>query len=149
MSKFPEINKYGGRVRSIADNISYMLRGNIYFIDGFSFFAFGGGYSNPQHQPSLWQEQEVPSHFEIQFARNTLSKSNYSIDYIITHSAPNDILNQINISPFFSDTEFTDFLSFIYHNVKYKKWFCGHYHIDASLNNNTFSIVYDKIHCIS
>ena len=148
LSKFPEINKYGGRVKSIANNVSYMLRGNIYYIDGFSFFAFGGGYSNPQHQSLLWQEQEIPNHSEIQFAYNTLNKANRSVDYIITHSAPNDILNLLNITPFFSNTEFTDFLSFIYNNVRFKKWFCGHYHIDSSINNNTFSIVYDKIHRI-
>ena len=146
--KYPEIDKYDAKMKCISNNIYYMLRGNVYSIDGITFFAFGGGYSNPNHSTVLWQPQEVPSHFEILYGETTLHQYNNTVDYIITHSAPNEILLQLDIVPFYDNTEFTSFLSYIYHNVSFSKWFCGHYHRDSTLNNDTFSIVYDKIHRI-
>ena len=37
------------------------------------------------------------------------------------------------------------FMNYIYENVKYKMWFCGHYHKDIWLSKENIQILYKNI----
>ncbi|MBR6666356.1 MAG: metallophosphoesterase [Lachnospiraceae bacterium] len=145
INKCEIVNRYGGPMHKISNNIYHMIRGNIYTICGSSFFAFGGAYSNPNQQPKVWQSQEIPSREEIAYGKNSLLKRKKVVDYIVTHAAPNEIIWELGIVPFYSNTCFTNFLSWILNDIQFKHWFCGHYHIDKRMQKYNFSVLYDNI----
>lgn len=145
INKYEVVTRYGGVMHKISDNIFHMIRGNIYTICGNSFFAFGGAYSNPNNPPIIWQSEEVPSREEIIYGKNNLLDRNIMVDYIVTHAAPNEIVLAVGIEPFYSGTYFTNFLSWMLHNVQYKWWYCGHYHIDEEIRNKKISVLYNDI----
>lgn len=45
LNTFPLVDMFGSKVRKINDSVYQLLRGEIYNIDGYKFFAFGGARS--------------------------------------------------------------------------------------------------------
>lgn len=45
-NEFPIVNFYGSKAHKIRDNICHLMRGNIYEIEGHTFFCFGGASSH-------------------------------------------------------------------------------------------------------
>ena len=68
-----------------------------------------------------------------------LEKRNYKIDVVLSHTCPLDyqpvdmFLSGIDQSAVDSSTE--EWLSEIEYELDYKKWYCGHYHIERRLYN--------------
>lgn len=134
----------GGKVHKITDNCIHLMRGQIYNINGKTFFTFGGaksidkefrieGYSWWRREESSWQEQNE--------ALDNLAKYNNKVDYIITHAAPNNILYRIN--PSFKVDNTTNFLYEIEKNTKFKHWYFGHYHDDKKMDDKHTMLLYD------
>ena len=69
------------------------MRGEIYTIEGKTFFTFGGGYSidQPLRKENVsWRPQEMPSKQEYENGLTHLEKVNNQVDYILTHTAPDE-----------------------------------------------------------
>ena len=121
----------GGRAHLIAPNIFHMMRGEIFNIDGRSFFAFGGGHSQDFEfrQGRNWWQREQPTHAEINRAIHNLNDYDARVDYIITHEPPAslkdclgvDMQQRLEIHTFFED---------IIKQCQYRKWFFGKCHMD-------------------
>ena len=63
LSSYPVREMYGGRVRCLGGNLYQLLRGEIYTIEGKSFFAFGGGDSDDKElrrENGTWWKEELP-----------------------------------------------------------------------------------------
>ncbi len=122
----------GGIVRQISPNIVHLQRGEIYTIEGDTYFTFGGGHSQDieyRTETGNWWKQEHPTHDEIRHAIYKLQESKSKVDYIITHEPPAslkdclgvDVQQRLEIHTFFED---------IIKECEYKKWFFGKCHMD-------------------
>lgn len=157
---FDEIYSYpiekwnGGLVHYIRNNIRHLMRGEIYTIGTKKFFTFGGGYSidkewrqwyQDTYGKQIWWAQEFPSEEEITNAMINLKDHNWKVDYIITHSAPTNILPLV--SEFFISSAKADIdivnstLEEIRQKTIFKHWFFGHYHGEKEIDDK-FTLLY-------
>ena len=143
---------HGGKVHRISDSIIHLMRGQVFEIDGKSFFTMGGAESHDKADrilgKSYWSN-ELPSESEYTEALRNLQNHGYKVDYIITHCATTalqkEIRNQIDGTAYKSDTllKFFDELDMM---MNYQKWFCGHYHIDlTSKSNSRIRVLFEDI----
>lgn len=163
--QYPLVEKYGNMVRQIRSNVFHLQRGLIYEIEGKTFFAFGGAYSidkarrvafNPERskdKPVLWWPQEMPNEEEYRRGMDSLMAVNYKVDYIITHTAPNAILELLRytlspeersgfvLNP--HDMRLRSYLDMIWYNADFKRWYFGHWHKDAHLTDKARALLFD------
>ena len=135
-SEFPVEQRYGGTVRRIKDNIFWLTRGQIFDIEGKTFFMMGGAYSIDKYMRTAhrsWWERELPSNDEYRTAIQNLKNTDNQVDYIITHTCPVSSIIQMRMTPSQKDLELTGFLDWIRHDVTYKHWYFGHWHDDKKI----------------
>lgn len=124
----PEETWNGGKINRISKNILRLRRGEIYNIEGDSFFVFGGcSTSKKWKELGLWHEGDTPSKAQLENAYENLKKANYQVDYILTHKY---FCNECFV-PMGGDEHSLFMLNrFIDNNVSFKKWISGHRHQD-------------------
>ena len=128
----------GGKVHRIRKNIVHLMRGEIFDIQGHTFFVFGGAASidRARRIPGRhWWPEELPNNREYNNAIVNLEARGGDVEYIVTHTAPTYIIQAMgyNTAPEANDTELCGFLEWVARdsNAKaYKKWFFGHWHLD-------------------
>ncbi len=161
--EYPEVEWHGGRVHVIRDNVMHLMRGEIFDIEGKSFFVMGGAschdiqngvldreakdfeekYYRLRRQGKFfriknlsWWEQELPTNEEIDRAWKNLCAHDKKVDYIITHCAPTKIQDKI-IELINNNTykpdRLTNFHQRVYDECEFKGWYCGHYHNDMKV----------------
>lgn len=147
LAKFPVVERYGAPVRKIRENIYMLLRGEIYTIEGRTFFAFGGAYSIDKDWRMkfqsicgipIWFPEEMPSKEEYHRGIENLKACGMQVDYVLTHTAPRCVIPQIlgmGVNPDAHEQELNGFLNWIYLDGTFKKWYCGHFHVDMSVND--------------
>ena len=144
--EFPVTWWHGGKVQFIRENIIHLMRGQIYDLEGKSFFVMGGAKSHDRGKEFAhigWWEQELPSFREYQEAMENLIAHQYQVDYIISHCAPTDIQKILN--PYYQADELTNFLmKEVAAKVSYRMWYCGHYHVNRHVNDS-FTCLYNHI----
>ena len=93
-----------------------------------------------------WFPEEMPSEEEQERGMESLRKNGMETDYIITHAAPTMVSNYFSAWRFKAD-ELTDYFEKIRKEVQFKRWFCGHYHVDEEMvvEGKNFQILYNKI----
>lgn len=132
----------GGKVHIINENIIHLMRGQIFNIEGHTFFTFGGGTSIDKayrREHISWWKEEIPNEEEINEAKENLKKYKNEVDYIITHSIDATTLSTIYVPNSYYE-HFVCFkdniiLDWFEKNINYKKWFFGHYHMDEKIND--------------
>ena len=136
-----EDNWHGGNVRVIRPSVLHLMRGQIFTINNMTFFTMGGATSVDKHlrkENISWWPQEIPSYIEMEYGINNLNEHNNKVDYIITHCLPNSILDRIDRWCPQHDS-LTNYLEkMIVQNIDFKKWFCGHYHIDKTIDDRYY-----------
>lgn len=112
IAEYPIEEWKGGKVRKMLPNIILLERGQVFEMEGKTFFTFGGASSHDvqgsildQNDPDYreqvkkanrerlpyrvnhlsWWEQELPTEQEMQEGRSNLEKVDYKVDYVITH----------------------------------------------------------------
>lgn len=132
----PVENWNGGKVHRVAKNIVHLMRGELFNISGKTFFTFGGAYSIDKMfrtENVSWWKQELPDEAEYSHARQTLENCGFNVDYIITHTCPDSIVERVCARPNHHDLELRNFLQWIADNTQFKLWFFGHYHNNKTL----------------
>lgn len=143
---YPEEIWNGGRVHRIGKNIFHLMRGEIFEIENKKIFVMGGAYSidkELKQEVNRWWSEELPTSEEYAHAIRSLDDANWCVDYIITHTAPNEITKNMVPRMFNNDAELTDFFNMIMHKAKFKKWFFGHWHRDEEINDQMRAIYCD------
>ena len=146
LKEFPVINKFGGKVQKISDSIFHLMRGEIYTIEGKTLFCMGGASSIDKElrvPNKSWWEEEIPSSSELNYGLNNLEKNNNEVDIILSHCMPTSVIYKHFGKSYKNDT-LTDYFDIIKSKVKYKHWYCGHYHCDEKLDDN-ITILYHKV----
>ena len=144
----------GGNIHHISDSIIHLMRGQVYEIDGYTYFTMGGAESHDKEyrvEDVSWWSREMPSKEEMEQAINNLRKHDFKVDYVITHGAPSSVQREIEekYSLPYPPNYFTDWLDDLVgkHGLQYKKWYCGHYHFGhTSEVCKGLEILYGAIH---
>lgn len=102
-----------------------------------------------------WWEQELPTEAEMQEGRENLSRAGYQVDYVITHCLPSNLQEKLESyygggpgSRLYETDILTDYLEELERRLEYRCWFCGHYHVNLSLDEK-HRILYEKILCLN
>ena len=114
------------------------MRGQVFEIHGKKIFTMGGAYSRDrflrQLGKSFWEE-ELPSNADYKEAANNLEKNGFSVDYIVSHTAPREIIRRMGFYPDQRDIELTGFLEWVMYETTFSDWYFGHWHIDRDYGN--------------
>lgn len=136
----------GGKVHVISDNIVHLMRGQVYNIEGFKIFTFGGGHSDDieiRKETNTWYPKEEPSPEEVLEGVNNLIACDYKVDYIITHEPPSSIKMCLDIDVFHR-LEFDAFFEQIKEECAFKHWFFGKCHENKFIPVR-FSALFDEV----
>lgn len=146
LADYPVEEWNGGKVHKITDSIIHLMRGQVYNINGETFFVMGGALSIDKHYRKInvsWWEEEVPSYQECEEGFKNLEKHNWKVDYIITHTGPDEIL-KIGMGTVVPDPT-SRYLNAIMQNTEFKHWYFGHMHIDKSIAGKYHFLYYQII----
>lgn len=169
LNSFPVESWHGGSVHRIRPSILHLMRGQLYSIDGYSFFTMGGaashdidgGILDPQ-EPNFratrrqllkentnfrvlgvdWWPDELPSDSEYLTAIEVLDKANWNVDFVISHCAPTSIAQSLN--PNATPDPLTEFFEMISTRLNFKYWLFGHYHGNTIIQNR-FVLLWERI----
>ena len=141
------VNFSEGKVHKVYESIYHLMRGQVYEIAGKRIFTFGGAKSIDKHLRtegvSWWKEEEF-NYREANTAYDNLNKINWEVDYVLTHSAPLSIRDKLfEGNNLYKPSSTERILEAILRNIKFKRWYFGHYHIDKNMNN--FKAMYENI----
>ena len=142
--QFPVKNKWGGKTHQINDSIYHLCRGQVFEIDNKKILTMGGADSHDKQFKAeyiSWWPQEMPNYMEYEDAMYNLVQNNWKVDYILTHCAPLSIHKEVILN--YKPDVLTLFLEQLLLEVSYKKWYCGHYHIDKDFKN--ISCLFNRI----
>lgn len=159
---YPDKEWHGGVVKEIRPHVLLLKRGYIFDIDGYKFFTMGGAkchdihdgvfeLDDPEFEDKVskamyyrvnhlsWWKEEVPNEEERQRAIDTLEANNWTVDFVLTHEAPNRFVRELSYGRYRPD-EYSEWLQMIQIKLNYKHWFFGHYHTELDISK--------KDHCL-
>ena len=147
LNSYPIETWDGGKVHRIRDSVLHLMRGQVFTIGSHTFFTMGGADSVDKDWRTpgkSWWPEEMPSDDEYEEAIQNLKLHNHQVDYIITHTAPTSIVNQLipGIKP---PNQLTDILEAIKIGTKYKHWYFGHFHDDRDIDEKHTLLYYNII----
>lgn len=126
-------------------NILFAKDGEIYTLNTKKVLVIGGAYSiDKDYRLRMgynWYESECPS---IETKKITIEKitKNNKVDIVLSHTCPfkympyETFLKGVDQSKVDNDTE--KFLDEVESKLEYKKWYCGHFHIDKKIDKLRF-----------
>lgn len=151
LETFPVEEWHGGKVHKIRPDVIHLMRGQIFEIEGKTFFTFGGATSIDKfmrREGISWWAQELPTFEELDEGVANLKRVGGKVDYIITHSCGERALTypQIRIAAGIKTacpeshilSNFEDFVDF-------KHWYFGHFHIDARLSDKYTALYHEVV----
>lgn len=149
----PTAEKYGADVGVIDEHIFHLRRGRIYIINGKKYFIFGGALSIDKEYRTLgisYWPGELPTREQMDFAYNTLEEHGYFVDYVVTHTAPRRILNEMGfrldkIDPAKYNDPTALFLDSLYAQMTWDRWYFGHMHKDVWVDDGKFRCLYQDV----
>lgn len=138
LNSFPAEMWHGGKIHRIRPNVCHLMRGQIFTIENRTFFTMGGGFSIDKFlrkEGVSWWKEEIPSDEEFDEARKNLKAHDHKVDYIITHAAPEKIMNMIfpNHEP---ELKLNLFLQEVMDSTTYTHWYFGHLHQERTFPHN-------------
>lgn len=166
---YPVEEWHGGKVQFIRPNVIHLMRGQVFTINGKTYFAMGGAASHdirdgvlepddPEFEQKYWLlrrsrglfrinhyswwKEELPSDIEYEEARQNLDSCDWKVDYIISHCGPNSVIDIIGRG-FYTHDRLTDFFETVLQKTEYKNWFFGHYHDNRIIGQHI--LLYEQI----
>lgn len=145
LNALPEEEWRGGRVHRVSESVLHLMRGQIFEIDGRSFFTMGGAASHDRQfrkEGRSWWPEELPSEEELSRADAALDGCGRRVDYVLTHCAPTLVQGRIN--PTFLPDRLTEYLQHVRDTTAFHRWYFGHYHVDREYDDG-FCALYDCV----
>jgi hypothetical protein len=161
LARYPIQEWNGGKVQFIRPHVIHLLRGQVFTLQGRTFFTMGGASSHDIADGILepddpcferkykimrsqgkqfrinhmtWWKEELPTEEEYAEARRNLDACGWEVDYIITHAAPNSIMDQV-VKEDIQHDELTDFLEEVKQKARYHYWLFGHHHDNKAVDD--------------
>jgi len=154
----PRFNKldtmlaFDGVVGRMSSTVFHLKNGNIYNINGKSYFIMGGGFSidKQRRTPGVtWWPEEMPNHEEYKLGIDSLNKVNHKVDYLLTHTCStsefDDICDEFGtrLLKIAGEEELRDYLEVVIQETQYLRHYYGHFHLDISFDKH--QILYDEL----
>jgi 3-oxoacid CoA-transferase subunit A len=127
-------------------NLFFAKDGEIYELGGQRCIAIGGAYSvdKPERlrRGMGWWPNEQPSPETKKYVESRLEKLNWEIDIVLSHTCPyryiprETFLFYVDQKSVDNSTE--DWLNDLESKLDYSLWFCGHYHVNKTIDNMRF-----------
>lgn len=133
---------HGGMVHRVRHNVLHLMRGQVYELEGQRLFTMGGGCSidrERRFENVDWWQREMPSAEEYATARRNLEAAGMSVDCVLSHAAPMSVMSHISL-PNPDEAPLNEFLDWVRQSVDYKRWFFGHLHVDAAMDDNLYAL---------
>lgn len=132
---------HGGMVHRIKGNLIHLMRGQIFEIEGNSFFTFGGGESTDKDmrmQSGFWWREEEPTPAEMADGAEKLDSVDCKVDYIITHEPPSLVKSAILLRRGDNDriNKLNGYLEEIDRSCEFKHWYFGSLHEDRVITEH-------------
>lgn len=126
-------------------NILFGTDGDIYSIGGLSHLVIGGAYSVDKYirlqNGNYWWADEQPSE-EIKRYVELQINQHPSVDVVLSHTCPYKYCPPSKLDKFYDGTIIDNsteiWLDTIEHNLDYRYWLCGHWHIDHKVDRIQF-----------
>ena len=137
----------GAKVHAVRPHVMYIENGEIFTLNNKTFFCMGGARSIDKAyriEGKSWWPEEIASYQEMEHGINNLEKYNFNVDYILAHCAPNHIVDILYPYENQHDT-MTSYLEHVCQRTIFNKFFCGHYHVDRSYDDQKYNIIYNDI----
>lgn len=147
LNSYPVEEWHGGKVHFIAPDIIHLMRGQIFEINGKTFFTFGGAFSvdrDSRIEGVSWFEEEIPTQEEYAEGWKNLKRVGGQVDYIITHTAPFEIVAEMGFGSYDEALEQTREFQRIADAILFSDWYFGHFHQDEDILNEDI----DNFHCL-
>lgn len=127
-------------------NLLFAADGSYFSLDGVQTFVMGGAYSVDKDIRLArnwgWWPDEQPDDEARQWAEQQLEKHGWHTDIVLTHTTP---LRYEPVEVFMScvdqsrvDKSTEEWLDTIEQRLAYKRWYCGHYHTEKTIDRMTF-----------
>ena len=152
---------HGGKVQRVCPNILHLMQGQLYDIEGRTFFSIGGATSHDVEDfrtrylhlllegrrrfriiGKSWWPEELPSDGEYAAALDTLERAGWKADYVLTHCAPTSIARQMNRH--YQPDALTDFLEIVEQRLEFVCWLLRHYHANRAIDKKHI-LLYEDI----
>jgi len=160
LNKLPVRQWHGGNVHYIRPHVLHLMRGQVFEINGMTFFIMGGAASHdiqdgildpaaPDFEQEYWFKrrtrqrfrvkgvswwpEELPSDEEYEETVRNLERANWKVDCILTHCAPTSI--QAKLDRNYTPDRLMNFLQTIMERCQFDCWFLGHYHQNKIIDN--------------
>ena len=152
LNAMPTEEWHGGLVHRISEHILHLTRGQIFEIEGLTFFCLGGADSHDKEyrkpNVSWWREERI-TEADVQTAERNLEKVGYQVDFVLTHIPPNRFIERIigeltqcgeEVPEYLLDkltrTPSGERLQEIAPKLRFQKWFSGHLHLDIEIGRS-------------
>lgn len=151
LKRYSHEERWGGRVQQIGENVYHLCRGEIFRMDGYSVFAFGGATSVDKiyrTEHVSWWKEENASQLEKDHGLESLKAANWNVDYVITHTAPEQFMSVYQHAAFnklLLHCPTQAYLTEIHSQLTYKKWYFGHFHDDVDSSYHKCRLLFDDI----
>lgn len=130
-------------------NLLFAIDGEVYDFDGDKAIVIGGAYSvdkfyrlarNPD-DPKWWSDEQ-PSDEIKQRVANKLNGMDWKVDLVLSHTCPKKYIPTEMFLPGLDQSTVDDsteqWLDEIENRLDYRKWFCGHWHTDKTVDKMRF-----------
>ena len=145
LADYPVMDWHGGRAQIINDRLVHLLRGEIYELEGKTYFTFGGGESEDRDfriPGKSWWPEEMPSEEEMHRALAHLAARDNRVDYVLTHVPSCKASARLN--PRSTADGVSLFLSRLEDTVRCRRWFFGSLHQDKAISSQRLA-VFEKV----
>lgn len=146
--EFPLVDLFGGKAYRIREHVYYLKRGEIFTIDGKTFFVFGGALSHDKNPTPVlawsiysnysmnkgrtegidWWPEEIPCKEDLANAYRNLDKVNWKVDHVITHTCPISQRDLFGGKSRPADPTETMLQELWDNGLSFKSWHFGHFH---------------------
>lgn len=151
LNQYPVEIWNGGKIHRIRDDIIHLMNGQVFEIENRKIFVMGGATSIDKAyrvEGVSWWPEEEPPYEVLEEGMENLKRYNNEVDYIVTHTCP-EVIRDEYLEKFegFIDYEspVEKYLDILLDNVKYKKWYLGHLHVDLEIPECNMRILFDDI----
>lgn len=168
LDELPVEQWHGGKVSFVRPHVIHLKRGQIFDIEGKTFFAFGGASSHDiqdgvlePNDPRIkqwtydyskmfrinnrsWWKRELPSKEEMNEGWENLKNHDFKVDFIVTHSPCSSMMYYMGHGNYKTDY-LSDYLDEIHGQVEYSQWYFGHMHVDANYYAERMAGIYYDI----
>lgn len=146
LEAYPEADWHGGRVHVVRRNVLHLMRGHVFDIEGRTWFAMGGAYSQDKPwrtEGRTWWAREQPDEAEFERGRRSLAARGHRVDVVLTHAAPGDTI-RLHGHVREQEAALCAYLDEVQRTTEYGRWLFGHVHHDAELWRNQ-TVVHERI----